>query len=182
MIQADKYELVGYAKNSPATEKTISDLLIEIAPNIIIGLADESKIVIFNKFAEKLTGYRAEEVLGKKWVDIFIPQESRTTIFSLFNEIVVKSSVEHHYENPIVVKNGEEIMVSWYNTVLLENGKFKIVLSLGTDVTGQRKMENDLRKKVLEMERFQSILMGREDRILELKKQVKELKLRLGET
>ncbi|MBU0630557.1 MAG: PAS domain S-box protein [Candidatus Margulisbacteria bacterium] len=181
MKPAEIFEVAGFQITPPGKEKTFSDILIEIAPNIIVGLGEESKIIIFNKYAEKLTGYLAEEVIGKKWLDIFLAPETRPAITALFNEIVDKNIIEHHYENPIIMKDGTPRLIAWNNTVLLDKGKFKMVLSVGMDVTEQRMSENELRNKIQEMEKFQKILMGREDRIIELKSQIKELKGRLGE-
>jgi PAS domain-containing protein len=47
-------------------EKEWSQKIITNAPNIILGLQENSKITIFNRFAERLTGYTAEEVVGKE--------------------------------------------------------------------------------------------------------------------
>jgi PAS domain S-box-containing protein len=132
--------------NQLIKEKDWHEALINLAPNIIVGLKEEAEIVLFNKFAEDLTGYKAEDVIGKKWTEIFIPKSIQKEIYSVFNTVVEKKFIQHHYENLIITKKGEEKIISWNNTVLTENGKFKLVLSIGEDITDRRSAEKRLQE------------------------------------
>jgi PAS domain S-box-containing protein len=149
---------VSRVKISTKNSQTKSDLtnrLVQLIPDIVVGLEEESRIVIFNKFAEKITGYKAEEVIGKRWVDVFVPKKIQKEIYSVFNDIVKKKLVKHSYENPIVTRRGEELIISWNSTVLTENGNFKLLLSVGEDVTKRKKLEVEVIK---EKEEQQTIL------------------------
>jgi len=125
-------------------QKKLSDRIINSAPNLIIALGKDSKILLFNEQAEKITGYTAEEVTGKRWVDLFIPEDQRFTLWDVFNKVVKDRYVEHHYENEIVTKSGEKRLIYWSNTVLTENDHFTMVLSIGEDVTEKRRAEQAL--------------------------------------
>lgn len=124
-------------------EKNWSEAIIRGAPNIIIGLGENSRILIFNRYAEKLTGYAAEEVLGKEWIDMFIPPELQSAVRGVWSQIVDRGLSEHHYENAIRTKAGEQRLVRWRNTVLTEDGRFKMVLSIGEDITDLRRTEEE---------------------------------------
>ncbi|NOY23374.1 MAG: PAS domain S-box protein [Acidobacteria bacterium] len=125
-------------------EKQWSETLINAVPNIIVGLGERSRILLFNKFAEKLTGYTAEEVIGREWVDIFIPTEKRAELYGVFEEISANGLVEHQHENEIITKTGERRVISWHNTAISENGNFRILLSIGEDITARKKLEREL--------------------------------------
>lgn len=127
-------------------EKSLSERMISSAPNIIIALGTDSKILLFNEFAEKLTGYKAQEVLGKRWIDVFIPYEIQDTIRDIFTQVVEKREIQHHYENEILTKSDERKLISWSNTVITENSHFSMVLSIGEDITAQKKSEEALRE------------------------------------
>jgi len=129
-------------------EKEWSETLIELAPNIIVGLGEKSKIILFNKFAEKLTGYKAEEVLGKRWIEIFIPSAQKEELYKVWSRIVRDKSIEYQYINPIITKKGEERLIAWQNTAITENGEFKMVLSMGVDVTEKEKAQQVLNERV----------------------------------
>ncbi|MBW1956683.1 MAG: PAS domain S-box protein [Deltaproteobacteria bacterium] len=127
-------------------EKVWSEAIVSAAPNIIIGLGQDSRILLFNRFAERLTGYTAQEVMGKEWIEIFILKESQEEFRGVWKEILRDNLVQHHYENPIIIKTGEQRLISWNNTVLLENGRFKMVLSIGEDITERRRAEEALKE------------------------------------
>jgi two-component system cell cycle sensor histidine kinase/response regulator CckA len=133
------------AEESLRSEKAWSEAIVSLAPNIVVGLDKESKILIFNKFAEKLTGFRAEEVMGKPWIETFIPEEMRGQLYGVWDEVVKNKLIEHHYEDTIVTKRGDERVISWNNTVLTQNGEFRMVLSIGDDTTERKQAEERLR-------------------------------------
>ena len=56
------------------------------------------------------------------------------------------------------------------------NGKVVAVIEMVEDVTGQKKTEEELQKRLQELEVFYKASVGREERILELKKEVEQLK------
>jgi len=49
------------------------------------------------------------------------------------------------------------------------------------DITERKKMEEELQKKMHDLERFNKLAVGRELKMIELKKRIKELEARLGE-
>ena len=131
-------------QNQLSLEKKRAEAIIQNAPFIVLGLGENSKILLFNNFAERLTGYKKEEVIGKRWIDIFIPEELREKLYSVWNKVVESRAEFHEYENPIVTKDGERRLIKWRNTVITEEGRFLMVLSIGEDITERRKFEKEL--------------------------------------
>jgi len=140
------------AEEALKKEKEWSENIVNNAPNIIVGLGERSKIFVFNHYAEKLTGYSAEEVIGKEWIEIFIPQEMKGTIYKVWEEIVENQLIDHHFENEIVTKSGEKRLIEWSNTILTEDGKFRMILSLGVDITERKQSEEKIKAKNLFLE------------------------------
>lgn len=134
------------AESQLKAEKEWSERLINYAPNIVVGLQERSKIAVFNRFAEQLTGYKAEEVIGKEWIGTFIPEELRETIYQAWDDIVDNQLFDHHFENEIITKSGERRLIEWSNTILTENGEFLMILSLGADITVRKQAEDNLRE------------------------------------
>lgn len=126
-------------------EKKFSEKLVESAPNIVVGLGIDSKILIFNKFAEKLTGYKAKEVLGKEWIKIFIPKKDQINIYKIWKSVVNNKKIYYNYENVIITKEGREKIISWNNACINCEGDFKLVLSIGKDVTEKSKNDEIIR-------------------------------------
>jgi PAS domain S-box-containing protein len=136
-------------------EKEWSNRIINLAPYIIIGLGKDSNIMLFNNFAENLTGYSKDEVFGKSWIEFFIPEEIKQKVHQVWNEIVSDKQFVNTFENEIVTKSGEKRLIKWSNSLLTENDEFKMVLSMGEDITEQRYAEESLRKS----EEFNRIVM-----------------------
>jgi len=129
------------AEEKLKAEKEWSEKLANYAPNIVIALRKRSKIAFFNRFAEELTGYKAEEVIGKEWIKTFIPEEQRDVIYRVWDDIVDNRLLNHHFENEIITKSGERRLIEWRNTIITENGEFRMVLSHGVDITERKQAE-----------------------------------------
>jgi|GEM_PF-2170673 len=141
-------------------EKDWSGNIVNNAPNIIVGLGEKSKIIVFNHYAEKLTGYKAEEVIGKEWIKIFIPEELKEAIYRVWDDIVNKKLIDHHFENAIITKTGEKRLIEWNNTILTENGEFRMILSIGQDITERRQTEEALK---INTQRYQDLFKNNRD-------------------
>ncbi len=102
-------------------------------------------ITFCNNFLLKITGYVREEVIGKNWFELFVP-ETRQDVRQLFLKGLSEGIITPFYENQICRKNGEELIIRFNNT-LLRDAKGNIIgsTSIGEDITEQKKMEENLR-------------------------------------
>ena len=135
------------------TAKVFAENLLETADVIVVILNHEAGITTFNKYAEKLTGYKKEEVIDKNWIDLFIPQRDKVGILKVFNDIFnTKPQVSQH-ENSILLKNDEKRMISWSNSVLRDSsGNISGFLSIGMDITERKQAEENYKKAKNEAE------------------------------
>jgi PAS domain-containing protein len=79
--------------------------------------------------------------------------------------------------NPIIAKDGRELQIEWYDkTIKGADGAAERVLAIGVDVTERKKMEEEARKRLQELEVFYKASVGREERIIELKKEIESLR------
>jgi len=133
--------------NTELTEsKEFIENLLETANTLVVSLNKDANITIFNQYAEKLTGYKKNEVMGKNWFDIFIPGNKNDTIPKIFQKVLDNIPEVLEYENSIITKNGEERIISWSNSLLRDrSGAISGVLSLGVDVTERKQAEENLR-------------------------------------
>jgi len=128
-------------------EKIFSENLLETANIIVLVLNASAEITLFNKFAEVLTGYTKEEVMGKNWFDLFIPARNNFEIPEVFSNVLKETPKYSSYENAILCKDGSERVINWTNTVIIgENRKISGVLSIGSDITERKRIEKILKK------------------------------------
>lgn len=103
---------------------------------ISIMLDMEGCITFCNDYLLTITGYTKEEVIGKNWFEQFLPRSVYENVLNVYIEAVENQNIIKHYENEIVTKNGEELIISWNNTALYdEQGKVNNIASLGVDIT-----------------------------------------------
>jgi PAS domain S-box-containing protein len=110
----------------------------------IIGKSLQNTIVSWNKGAEKIFGYSADEVIGKP-IDILIPKghanDSQQKI-----EIIKRDEVVEAYESTRITKDGRVIIVHLSVSPILDrDGKVYGVSCIARDITEQKRISNMLR-------------------------------------
>ena len=155
--------------------------IIETSSSLVVGLDPHGKIKLVNHALEEMTGYTKKEILGKNWFDTFLPEDTKKEIKRVFADLVEgKWKMAKHQENPILTKSGEERIIFWSNNIIKdEKGRTEMVVSIGSDVTERKRMEEELKNRIEEAERFTKLSVGRELRMIELKKRIRELEREL---
>jgi PAS domain S-box-containing protein len=127
------------------TQIDFAEGIIQAAQAIILVLDIEGKIVRFNPFTEKLTGYQLGEVRGKDWFSTFLPVHYQPIIQEKFSEVIENFQIDK-VVNPILSKAGKELKVEWFNRVLRNKNEEIIgVLAVGHDITQQLIHEQELK-------------------------------------
>ncbi len=108
---------------------------------IIVGLDCQGIVEYVNPFFLTVTGYDFESVIGKDWFSNFLPQIDQEQIKEDFDDLLA-NGVHPYYQNTIVTKSGEERMIAWNNTALLnQNAEIIGTLSIGEDITEKMQIE-----------------------------------------
>ncbi|MFO7816558.1 MAG: MEDS domain-containing protein [Desulfovibrionales bacterium] len=122
-------------------EAEFSNAVLDTAGALIVVLDRQGHIVRFNRTCELLTGYKAEEVLGKSIWEFFVPPEEVQATRSVFSELSA-GRFPSRLENDWIAKDGSRIRVAWSNTCLLDSkDDVDMVVSIGLDVTEIALME-----------------------------------------
>jgi PAS domain S-box-containing protein len=161
-------------------EKETAQRYVDIAGVIILVIDTQGKVVLINETGCKILGYGRNEIIGKNWIDNFIPEKERNEIKSISDKMLKgEMEVNKYHENYVLTKNGKRL-IAWRG-IILKDGKGAITghLSSGEDVTERKQAEEELKKKNFEMEAFQKLTINREEKILELKNKIIELEKKL---
>ncbi|MFA9374872.1 MAG: HD domain-containing phosphohydrolase [Poseidonibacter sp.] len=125
-----------------------SDNLLQTANVIILKLSTEGKIIYFNPYPERLTGYLLDEVKGKDWFEIFTPKYAYKSIKKEFQKTLHDINIQGNI-NPIVIKNNDELLIEWHNTNFKDElGDVTSFLSIGMDITKLKNSEIALKGAV----------------------------------
>ena len=129
-------------------EKAFTENIIETATNLIVTFDRDATITSFNRFAEKTTGYKKNEVIGKNWMEIFPPKRFRELRRKGFRKFANGIQAGISGENTIVCKNGKERIVFWNTSQMKdEKGNTTGLLSIGRDITESNKAAEELRAR-----------------------------------
>lgn len=129
--------------------------ILDAASDAIVSMDESQRIIIFNKEAESVFGYKADEVMGKP-LDILLPERFRShhgehvRIFALEN--VTRRRLNERMEALGRRKNGEEFPAEIAISKFSRDGKF-IFTAVLRDITERRKAETDLKRHAEELKK-----------------------------
>jgi PAS domain S-box-containing protein len=127
-------------------EKDFAQKLVETAQVMILVLDNEGRVIQYNPFMEKVSGYSLEGVRGRDWFSIFLPESDRKSIRELF--LRVSSETDRAGINLILTKEGKERLIEWSCTTLTDSASNPVgVLCLGQDITEKVKLQEQLVEK-----------------------------------
>ena len=127
-------------------ERNRAQQYLNIAGVIIIAIDEKGLVTLINRKGSEVLGYEEEEIIGRNWFDLCVPQNSRENRKELFRAVMAGEEAEAvDYENTIITKSGEERIIAWHNTTLY-NEKWEIIgtLSSGEDITKRKETEVEL--------------------------------------
>jgi two-component system, OmpR family, phosphate regulon sensor histidine kinase PhoR len=134
--------------NKKTDDKLMTEGFMELLESMfLIGLVLDldGNIKYINPHFLRITGYKKEEVLGKSWFDVFIPIKKIDTVKKTF-EIITREKYKMRSENPILAKDGGEIVIEWHNSPFTDSkGKVIGTVSIGVDITGRIEIEKMLK-------------------------------------
>ena len=155
--------------------------LIESAPLCIKWFDQKGNLLSVNKHGKEehfLTGMTDEEVKNWKYFDCIEPK---------YHE-VVKQSMQRALKGVASEFDMEHVPGTstghWCHSNMVpvanEEGKLEYVLFISRDFTAEKKVEEEKNKNIDELMKFKDLTVGRELKMIELKKEIERLKA--GET
>jgi len=167
-------------KNS---EKYLSIILDAIQTGIVIIDAETHNIVDVNPIAVKMIDAPKEKIIGLMCHKYICPAEKGKCPITDLGQTIDNS------ERVLLKANGERLpILKTVTPIMLKNHEY--LLESFIDITERKKMEEETKKlndqlkiKVEELERFYKLSVGRELKMVELKKKIEEVenKLKLRE-
>lgn len=129
------------------TERRLNYVL-ESGNIITLFLNTKGDIEYCNDYFLQITGYSKEEVINKNWFELFIPDNIKQSVYSIFIEGINAGAVTKKFENIILTKDKEELYILWNNIVLhSDEDKITGIASVGVDTTESKQYKKALIKK-----------------------------------
>jgi len=151
-----------------------------------VTISAEGKITDVNEATSRVTGVARGDLVGTDFSDYFTePELARQGYLRVFAQGFVT-------DYPLTIRHtGGELTEVLYNASVYRDagGRVLGVFAAARDVTDRKRAESEVTKqrareldRLAELERFQKLTVGRELRMIELKKEIEDLRAAAGST
>ena len=175
---------IGILRDMRELDKALaySDSLIKNAPDPVFVSDLEGKILSANDAVYELLGFRTDEVLEQSLSRFISPEETREFTAAL-REVIERGVIRNTRLNPRSA-SGEVIPTS-LNASALRDADGKVIGAIGIlrDMREYEKVVRDLeeskaelQEKILDLEKFEEVVVGRELKMIALEKEIESLK------
>ncbi|PHR90158.1 MAG: PAS domain-containing sensor histidine kinase [Moritella sp.] len=136
------YQQTNNLREQQAYDKQFR-LTLENIQFIAVSINSDGIITFCNDFFLNLVGYQKHQVIGKCWVDTFIPQKLQQQAAEALKQALVQELDQTKVETVVQTNCGEVVLVSWSSTYSKAHGNnLATATFIGEDVT-EHKMEQD---------------------------------------
>ncbi len=165
-----------------------ADIIIANAPDPVFVSDLEGKILQANDAVSQLLGFQPDEVLEQSLSRFISPEETREFLAAL-DEVVEHGATRNARLNPRSA-SGEVISTS-LNASALRDAAGKVIGAIGIlrdmrayeqAVMDLQESKAELQEKILDLEKFEEVVVGRELKMIALEKEIENLKKDLEKT
>ena len=149
--------------------------LIEASLDPLVTISPEGKITDVNEATVEVTGVPREKLIGTDFSDYFTePGKAREGYQRVLSQGLVT-------DYPLTIRHGDGHLTDvLYNASNYKDVRGKVlgVFAAARDVTAQKKAEARIKEldRLAELEHFQKLTVGRELKMIELKREIEDLK------
>ncbi|MGV3616030.1 MAG: diguanylate cyclase [Fimbriimonas sp.] len=142
LLSAEREEVAAKA----SSDRQFVDAILGTMDCLVCVVDREGRFVRFNNACERLTGWTAEEICGRRVWDTIILPEERAAVMETFTRITA-GQFPRSRENHWVTRTGELKLIDFRSTCLTdENGEILFVIGTGIDITRSRAVEEEVRR------------------------------------
>ncbi|HCY10736.1 MAG: hypothetical protein A2V21_309875 [Deltaproteobacteria bacterium GWC2_55_46] len=172
-----------------AAEKALKDneerfrAVVEAANDAVICLGAPDTIFLWNRKAEEMFGYSASEAIGMRLHEIIVPEKYRERAYEKLAKFFKTGEGEmlgKTIEVTALKRDGTEFSVEVSFSAFNVSGSWNSV-GIIRDISERRRLEENLRQNLGDVERMNRLMVGRELKMEELRDEVRKLRSRLKE-
>ncbi|HWR63193.1 MAG TPA: PAS domain S-box protein, partial [Candidatus Thermoplasmatota archaeon] len=147
--------------------------IVENTQDVIMLTAPDGRVSYISPACVRVLEYNPDELVGKI-PEIFYPDDVEKIHNALSSAMQGVSGSNLEYR--IRTKNGKTKWVSHsWSPILTENHELQCIVSIVRDITESKIAEQTLKMKIEELEKYKSVTVNREVKMVDLKKEINEL-------
>lgn len=153
--------------------------LAESSPDLIYIIDSEGKVHYTNSNAARQVGLTPEQAVGKRIDEFFPPQVVEKAKWDI--QRVIEHGDVLTSEAMIPFGESQRWLEARMTPLRDHTGKTRLILGIARDMTERKKVEDQLRDKIKQINEFNKLAVGRELKIIEMEKELKRLQRELEE-
>ncbi len=119
---------------------------VELAPYLVVGLDSSARVLLFNRLAERITGFARDEILGRPFVEVLIATELQEQQSSAVLAAVSGREGRKTLESAVRTKAGTERSIRWQIARADEGDDEVVAFAVGRDTTDQNALAERTRQ------------------------------------
>jgi len=129
-------------------ERNKAQTYLDIVGVALVALDSAGRVTLVNRKGSEILGRNEGEILGKNWLDNFVPETERKRTEEFLEQVMAKDTAPlESFEGLILTRDCGEKLMSWHVTALHdESGNVAGALVSGEDITGRRMMQEKLQQ------------------------------------
>ena len=160
------------------SRERLNTILKTTAQGFWLNDKDDNLMEVNDAMCEIL-GQSKEEIIGRNFFD-FLDGESREIVRE--QDRMRKKGMHSMYEIALIRADGQPVPCLMNASPLFDaDGNVAGSFGMTTNIAERKQMEEELRKNVDELERFSKVAFGREKKMIQLKQEINELMIQLGQ-
>ncbi len=175
-IQRDVTEQVRLMRRLESSEKSLRDFF-DNANDLIQSVDVEGRYVYVNKMWKQVLGYSEKDMERLTIRDVLHPDHFESCMGILKG--LRRNGESFRVETVFVAKDGTEIPVEGSVNGLFEKGRFVASRGIFRNIADRKKYEQELLSRAEELEKLNKMMVGRELKMVELKKEIRMYKEKL---
>jgi len=178
-MKKEKINKINIPEISENESEERMKILFEHAPDAYYINDSRGTFIDGNIAAEKVSGYKKSELIGKSFLELSLlgPDQLPKAIILLGKNLLGLPTGPD--ELTFTRKDGTKILLEVRTHPVTIKGQ-KVVLGIARDITERKKLEEELKKRNEELEQINKLAIGRELKMVELKKRIQVLEDQLS--
>jgi PAS domain S-box-containing protein len=122
-------------------ERDFSSSIVRGSPAFFVAISPDGTVMMMNESMLSAIGYSRSEVIGKNYIQNFVPESDRI-LMSKFFQGVTASCESFINENKLLTRDQKELLVEWHGRpVYLDTGELDYFFGVGIDITERKRVE-----------------------------------------
>jgi PAS domain S-box-containing protein len=133
-------------------ERDFNKRLVQTSSAYIVAATPDGRVKMINDSMLHAFGYTTEQLLGKNWIQLCLPEHERQRAGEAFRS-VASSNQPVVLEVEAITRDGKKLFVEWHaNDVPNADGDVNLVIGVGVNITERKKAEKELQEYALALE------------------------------